>query len=173
MAELAVDLSYEADLGGPAEHSGEGASVPSPIFSVSLPIPTSVNRMFVNHGKKGRRRSKEYNAWRKEAGWRILVAKERHKIAVPSMHDFGLIIEIDRPSRKRDLDNCMKALIDSLVTGGVVHDDNQLAFFMACWRPKQKRCWANIHLFEAEKSPLVAFVPRTLGYGASGTFMLN
>ena len=174
MASVAFDLSYDADQSGvPADVSGE-AEAPSPFFSVSLPIPTSTNAMY-SKPKKGKvHRSREYNDWRHEVSWRIQVAKKRLCLRSPIKKCMGAIIEIDRPTRKRDLDNCLKTLFDALETGKVIENDNLISFIMVCWSPSRPReHWARIHLYDALNCPVATFVGRKTGVGVAGQWMIN
>lgn len=173
MASVAFDLSYDADqTGGPADVLGK-AEAPSPLFSVAVPVPTSTNAMHAK-GKGKVRRSQEYNAWRKEAAWRIHSAKHNLGLKEPIRHNVGAIIEIDRRTRKRDLDNCLKTLFDALESNLVIQNDNLISFIMVCWSPSRpKEHWARVHLYDALNAPMAAFVGKRTGVGVAGQWMIN
>lgn len=86
---------------------------------LSLPWPPSANNLFVNLGKR-RVPSRDYAAWRKEAGW-TLQAQRPPKFRGP----VAIGIELHAPhARRYDLDNKSKALLDLLVIHEVIPDDN-------------------------------------------------
>lgn len=96
-----------------------------PAISLSLPLPTSTNRLHVGSGKASRR-TEDYVAWRVEAGWEI--NRQRPRLAVKA-----LPARCWWRSRVRwplddaaDADNRIKALHDLLVTMGIVPDDRLL-----------------------------------------------
>ena len=87
---------------------------------LALPWPPSTNALFFNVRGKGRVRSENYRKWAKEAGW-TLNAQRPPKFKGP----VTIGIELCPPSSRRfDLDNKNKALLDLLVTHRVIEDDN-------------------------------------------------
>jgi len=50
--------------------------------------------------------------------------------------------------RRRDLDNCFKALFDALTHAGIWQDDSQVKQLSACWGPVTKRGQAKITIGE-------------------------
>lgn len=87
------------------------------MIKIALPFPPSTNGLFAD-GKKSRRLSKEYDAWRHAAGWDIQIAK-------PGSLNGKVRVDIKlEDGRKQDLDNSAKALIDLLVTHGVIQGDS-------------------------------------------------
>lgn len=86
---------------------------------IALPWPPSTNALYVASG--GRRfKSKEYNAWCREAGWTLL-AQRPPKFKGP----VEITIELCPPhSRRFDLDNRTKSTLDLLTTHQVISDDN-------------------------------------------------
>lgn len=90
------------------------------LVRISLPMPPSVNHAFVNVSGKGRVRSDAYRKWADHAGW--LIKAQRVK---PFNVPVRVRIEI-KPENNRafDLDNRTKAVLDLLVTHGVLHDDS-------------------------------------------------
>jgi len=86
---------------------------------LALPWPPSTNNLFVNVGNK-RVPSRDYTAWRKEAGWTLQAQR-------PPKFKGAVTIGIElcpAHSRRYDLDNRSKALLDLLVTHNVIADDN-------------------------------------------------
>ena len=90
------------------------------LVRISLPMPPSLNNAFINVKGKGRVRSENYRKWADQAGW--LVKAQRVK---PFNVPVRVRIEINPENgRAFDLDNRTKAVLDLLVTHGVLHDDS-------------------------------------------------
>ena len=87
---------------------------------LTLPLPPSSNHLFA--GKSHRYRSPEYDAWRTDAGWELARQRPPHIVGRVS-----ILIEVAEPKTKRaqDVDNRTKALIDLLVTHGIIQGDDQ------------------------------------------------
>lgn len=105
-----------------------------PSWSVNLPAPISVNAMFINRaskGMKGRMVSARYLAWRKEADAMLWTQKPLPRF--PST--VALCIAVQEPSRRADLDNMLKGLIDYVVHCGIIKaDDNSIVrMIVANW----------------------------------------
>lgn len=91
-----------------------------------LPLPPSVNAMFVErrrsrNGKSGGRTiTEEYRRWREAAGKLLMVAR------LPKI--LGRIdVDIELPANMRgDIDNRVKPLIDLLVAHGLIDDDRHV-----------------------------------------------
>lgn len=119
-------------LSAPAENGLEHPSQPplwrlwpsprgAPKVSFLIPIPPSVNNIFVGSGSSKRRfKGSDYKRWLQDAGWRI---KAQH---VPPV--LGLVaVLIEAPlHRRRDLDNSLKATLDLVVKMGLITDDNMI-----------------------------------------------
>lgn len=87
---------------------------------LSLPWPVSVNMQYMNVRGRGRVATREYVAWKREAGW-TLQAQRPTKFKGP----VTVTIELNPPHKNRfDLDNKNKCLLDLLVTHEVIADDN-------------------------------------------------
>jgi crossover junction endodeoxyribonuclease RusA len=86
---------------------------------IALPWPPSTNNLFATAG--GRRvTSKDYALWKREAGWTLLAQrpKKHHGMVTIS-------VELCKPhSRRFDLDNRLKPVLDLLVEHGVIKDDS-------------------------------------------------
>lgn len=95
-----------------------------------LPLPTSVNRLYVNYTKNGKKpRSEKYEAWNKEAGMLLMIQRFR-----PTIGTYELIIDAVRPDKiRRDLGNLEKAISDLLVRHGVVVDDQYCERITMAW----------------------------------------
>jgi Holliday junction resolvase RusA-like endonuclease len=92
------------------------------LVECSLPMPPSVNNLFVNAAKgRGRYPSSKYKTWKRLAGYAMNGA-----IAKPPLIDAPVELAFQISSKSRnDLDNCAKALIDLLVAHGVLLNDNK------------------------------------------------
>lgn len=92
------------------------------LMMVSLPVPPSVNHLFANRKNgKGRIISREYAAWRQEAGYALNLARPQPFGKAPVQ--VGIFIP---DKTKGDLDNRIKALLDLVVTHKVIDDDRQV-----------------------------------------------
>lgn len=80
-----------------------------------LPEPPSVNGLFNSRHRK----TKGYRAWIKEAGWALLRQRAgRHSVS----GKYTVLLQLFQGSRK-DGDNCMKAVLDLLVSHRITDDD--------------------------------------------------
>lgn len=87
---------------------------------ISLPWPPSTNGLFVNVPRRGRVPSKEYAAWRAEAGW-ILKSQRPPKFQGP----VTITVELCSPHKVPfDPDNRLKAPIDLIRAYGIIVDDS-------------------------------------------------
>ncbi len=100
-----------------------------------LPIPPSLNNAYVNVPGKGRVRSKAYNAWIEEAGWRLKIQRQ----ANPEVFKGAVVIDLTVERRRKgvgDLDNFIKPCLDLLVKHGVIEDDSHVQEITARWGEK-------------------------------------
>ena len=100
-----------------------------PIFEVTLPWPPSVNNYW-RHKVTGRLATvyvtPEGKAYRKAVNYWVLEAATVQRY-VKSAGPVRVVIEAFPPDRrKRDLDNILKSLLDSLTHAGVWEDDSQI-----------------------------------------------
>ncbi len=87
---------------------------------LALPWPPSVNMLYQNVPGRGRVVTREYTAWKREAGW-TLQAQRPPKFKGP----VAVTVELCPPHARRfDLDNKNKCILDLLVTHQVIADDN-------------------------------------------------
>jgi Holliday junction resolvase RusA-like endonuclease len=86
-----------------------------------LPYPPSVNRYWRHIGSRVlvSRQGREYRA--------KVVSYLHRKQVKPLAGDLIVDIKLEPPDRRRrDVDNALKALLDSLQSGGAFHDDSQI-----------------------------------------------
>ena len=85
----------------------------------TVPYPPSANRFWRNyHGQVVK--SHTAKAFAEEVGWLM-----RKAGVMPIEGDVALYVTVYSPTRRRDLDNCAKALCDAL-QGHVYDNDNQI-----------------------------------------------
>lgn len=89
-------------------------------LSFWLPLAPSANSLYANT-PHGRRKADGYRKWLTEAGWRI---REQRVQPVPGKR-WGLAIAAP-VSRRRDLDNVLKATCDLIVEMQLIPDDRHL-----------------------------------------------
>lgn len=87
--------------------------------SLRLPFPLSANNLYA--GKKRRYPTSDYVRWRREADLMIMVARPP-KLTVPVRVAITLH---PKDNRRRDADNALKCLMDSLVRMEVIPDDSR------------------------------------------------
>jgi Holliday junction resolvase RusA-like endonuclease len=85
-------------------------------------VPPSTNNLFLNNGRRGGRiKSPGYRTWIETAGWELRIAHPVKILGPVAVRiAFGLV------SRRPDVDNCLKALLDLLVAHEVIEDDAQV-----------------------------------------------
>ena len=94
------------------------AGIERDLTVVRVPIPPSVNNLFVTSGNR-RIASREYKGWIE----RVLPSFQALKI--PTELPAKVLVRISgKIRRSRDLDNFLKPIGDALVRGGVLPDDS-------------------------------------------------
>src|SRR5215510_9542668 len=87
-----------------------------------LPAPPSTNNLFLNRGGRGGRiKSPGYRSWITEAGWQLRIAH-----AGKITRTVAVCVTLGLATRRPDVDNCLKALLDLLVAHEVIEDDAQV-----------------------------------------------
>lgn len=87
--------------------------------TIYLPFPPSTNTLFGNSGK-GRRITKKYASWIKEAGQELNAQRVK-----PIQGRVYVKISLVAPDkRRRDADNTLKAILDLLVKHRIIEDDD-------------------------------------------------
>lgn len=94
----------------------------SRIIRLNLPFPPSVNTMW-RRGARSTYLSKTGRRYRKEA-----IAACQAQYQRPALTQrLRVTLDLHRGDRRNyDIDNCVKAVLDSLQHGGVIADDNQV-----------------------------------------------
>ncbi len=95
------------------------------MLKLTLPFPPSINHYWRRVGNRTII-SKAGREFRER-----VVARLKRKNLDPIDGELAVEIQISPPDRRRrDLDNCLKALLDAMQHGGVYHDDFQIACLM-------------------------------------------
>lgn len=111
------------------------------------PLPPSLNNMFVNVRGRGRIKSDRYRTWINAAGWDVKIAK-----AKPMHGPVRVSILLNRPSKRSDLDNLTKPILDLLVTHGVLLDDSQVMALSTEWSDAVEGVRIFLEPFRKEKA---------------------
>jgi hypothetical protein len=140
-------------------------------FWARLPIPPSLNNMFVNMARKsgGRVRSRDYKKWATDAGWLI---KDDQKRQAPIFGRFAVALLISE-KESGDADNRFKAIGDLLVSYGVTEDDklNDMPLTMRCSSVARGTC--EVIAIPATAIPdLLDFLASTVRMGCGGAGVL-
>lgn len=88
------------------------------VIALDLPFPPSTNHLFPTIGKN-RIASEEYVAWKRAAGWEI--KSQRPHCAIGPVE---VSITLEERTRRMDLDNRIKALLDLIVEHGIIEGDH-------------------------------------------------
>ena len=112
----------DANGSGPPRPKSRRGRQPFLSAEFDLPAPPSTNNLFLNRGGRGGRiKSPGYRSWIKEAGWQLRLA---HPAKI--MRTVAVSVTLGLASQRPDVDNCLKALLDLLVTHEVIEDDAQV-----------------------------------------------
>lgn len=95
-------------------------------FEVVLPLPPTANNLFANVPGKGRVRTAAYRAWAEVAGLVLLVAG-RPVVKTPVWVTVCVLPggHLIRPGARWDVGNRTKPVVDLLVAGGLIPDDDR------------------------------------------------
>ena len=85
-----------------------------------IPIPPTANHLWGHRGHM-KYRKKEYMEWLDAAGY--MIQKAIKPISVPAFVELN-VYGGKGFMRSRDLDNCMKAVMDCLQLSGIIANDN-------------------------------------------------
>lgn len=115
---------------------------------LELPFPLPISACFENVPKVGRRATQRYRDWTNEALWMIKAQKPRRFEGEVSI-SIGLVAP---DKRRRDADNCGKAVMDALVKAAVIKDDSNkyVRRITLQWVASGAPCTVLIHEFQDE-----------------------
>ena len=151
------------ELGGAASSSSVAPSFFDPVL-LTLPCPPSVNKAFKTvrvNGRYRRPHTKDAKDWKKHAA-RMLQDQKPRRVAGPVL----IIVNIERTSKRADIDNRIKLLFDLLVKQGVIEDDSKVAGFAAAWS-EPGTAMAHIAILPTCTLP-IQFLPSAKENGACG-----
>lgn len=117
--------------------------------SYRLPFPLSVNNLFRTLPNGLRVKTGKYKAWMKVASDAV---KSQGVVSIGG--PVSVTVLVVRPDRrKRDLDNLLKAVLDTLVLLGVIEDDSVIERILIEWHSDNLGgCLVEIREHEREKS---------------------
>lgn len=117
------------------------------LASFNLPYPISVNKLYRVAGKsiyKIPEAKKYYLSVRAMIGWKI--------DTIPINKEIGIKINLNPPdSRRRDIDNCAKLILDSLQAARVYENDCQIKQLVMTMYDKSLNPGAQITIYEYNK----------------------
>ena len=90
---------------------------------ITLPMCPTTNNLFATDRASGKRfRTREYKDWVQEAG--LLLNRQRPPLVAGKV---SILLEVEEPktARRQDVCNREKAVIDLLVSRGVIQSDDQ------------------------------------------------
>jgi Holliday junction resolvase RusA-like endonuclease len=93
-----------------------------------LPMPISTNAMYRNVPKVGRVKTTVYKQWIRQAGLELNLQRPEKFDG-----DVGVEIVFGPRNKRRDIDNCIKPVLDLLQKHGVIKNDNQVVKVSAAW----------------------------------------
>jgi len=102
------------------------------VIQLWIPMPPSVNNLFVNVPKRGRVPSKRYTDWRVAAG-KVLNTQQYTRLEGPVTIEYGVGTDT-----RADISNLEKAATDLLVSSGVIDGDSRktLKKLVMYWSPE-------------------------------------
>lgn len=89
------------------------------VIALDLPFPPSLNNLYPTRSGGGRGKSEEYEAWIHAAGWEL--KRQRPSCAIGSVE---ITITLQEQTKRMDIDNRIKALLDLLVSHGIIESDH-------------------------------------------------
>jgi Holliday junction resolvase RusA-like endonuclease len=126
-------------------------------ITLTLPWPPGVNNLYatVGAGKKQRRVvTARYKAWRTEA-----IAAIRVQFVRGIKGPFCIALEYTAPDRRKvDLDGRVKAVLDLLVSTGIIEDDHLARRILLAWSesPPSKPGFVSIIIRQAAVGSVMA-----------------
>jgi crossover junction endodeoxyribonuclease RusA len=88
-------------------------------LTLDFPFPLSTNNLFNNAPGLGRAMTREYKDWRALAAAELL--RQRPRCVIGQVE---VVITLQELSGRRDADNHIKAILDSLVENGIIAGDH-------------------------------------------------
>lgn len=156
-------FSDAGTVAGPASSGPHRTSHASPAY-FTMPTPPSANSLFRNLKGKGRVKSSTYEDFIRRG-----VAAIRLQGVMPIPGRVVVVIGVERMDDRADIDNRLKAMLDTIVTAGVLVDDKFVTAIAISWLPKANGL---SHVFIHPVQSLgLRFQPSH--NGASGGWFLN
>ncbi|WLT09609.1 RusA family crossover junction endodeoxyribonuclease [Bartonella apihabitans] len=132
-----------------------------------LPVPPSTNSLFRNVPGRGRVKSKKYNDFIVDA------LNELHRQKIKAMSGNVIVIMgLERASRRSDVDNRIKALLDVIVKATIIRDDRYVTALAVAWLPNISG-QAHISVCPASEQLELLFNPTATDNAATGTWIFQ
>jgi Holliday junction resolvase RusA-like endonuclease len=153
-----------AVAGPDATGAGNQADLPAPV-AFTMPTPPSANALFKNVKGIGRVKTAIYDDFVRRGVTAIRGQR------VPSIVGcVVLVIGVERMSGTADIDNRLKAMLDTIVEAGVLTDDRFVTAIAASWLPMANGL-AHVQIHRADKPLALTFHPSS--NGATGGWFSN
>lgn len=120
----------KATAGPTKTGAGILADLPAPV-AFTMSTPPSANHLFKNVKGVGRVKTKHYDDF-----VRMGVADIRRQSIPLLSGNVVAIIGVERMSGSADIDNRLKAMLDTIVEAGVIDDDSLITAIALTWLPK-------------------------------------
>lgn len=101
------------------------------LTSFTMPMPPSTNHLFKNIPGKGRVKTDHYEDFTRRG---IVAIRQQHIKKISGY--VLLVIGVERASKTSDIDNRLKALLDTITLAGIIDDDRFITGFAISWLPK-------------------------------------
>lgn len=126
---LSSNSALASQLAGGDPPSRAPASALSVAFT--MPTPPSANHLFKNVPGKGRVKSHHYDDF-----LRMAINAIRLQNVQKLTGNVVVVIGVERMSGNADIDNRLKAAMDSIVAAGIIEDDRFVTAIAVSWLPK-------------------------------------
>lgn len=114
------------------------------MITLNLPYPPSMNHMYKRNRIGGVYLADKARNYRNSARYLALEQLGHYKAMEGHLQ---IIIDLYPPdARKRDIDNILKVLLDSIMYAGVVQDDSQFRDLHVMFHPKDGKGYALVRI---------------------------
>lgn len=114
---------------------------PSPMVSIDLPFPPSVNRLWRNCSSDGAPRvylSPKYQKWKREAD--ALMVTQKRPEQIKGLFEAKIVVSAPSRGSRGDLDNRIKAVFDWAQRSSIIKDDKNCERLTIEWGDTDHGC---------------------------------